>query len=588
MGIKHQYGEYISLLEAFARFGPVIVLGWKGNELDHNIWRETARRRNAEKREHDRFAAKERYRRLGLWFKSAIEAGEIELLGPVPGQPQSSANGLRKIDTAKISAWWAPTAFCGRLTLISVDEQLDGVIDESAPEVFVDPGVVDLAAQRYLSLDDEKFWSLSQAAYWIATRRFELVRDWKDLTGSDFEKAIQTDLLIPTTEARANIWDAVVNGTIEVSAVAEGSATEEVVSSSNLRRLKLETKYLPYDMHDLLIKPLGRKIAFYDPTVLREDVLKRWPATEAKSSGGPDRSIILRQLESGMLSIDEAGKMAGGDLVHEPSKRDFDPNAQRYWSIPMVLAGMTSDNVDTVIEQMNEWRRLVRFYVDDKGNRIASSRLAEIGKESGHRVAIKRLEPASFWGLMNSDEQDDIGDAWEILRERLVAGKVKATGINEGKKQREVIDAFKWPDLVAHGSDSWDGLTSECYTEPNKDLERFSDIQIDHSAVAALRSAFAKVPTAPRLTPEERTQCDMAARSAFDQRVRTWPRTGPFPTEDEDFDCMRKAIEMAKALPKNKTVPRHLLRVIRGEILSVHNYDDTDWRKRGQRKKTAK
>lgn len=607
MSIKHPYGEYIPLLECFAQFGPLLILGWRGNELDHDIWREmpARRRKDNDQRERNRFAAQERYRRLGLWFMSAVESGEIELYAPAAEIRQgdeaderawrlapANASGMRKIEAVKVPAWWAPTAFCGRLTVVSVEDQLQGAVtSDSDPEVYGDPGVVNIAVQRFLSLngtadDDEVAWSLSQVAYWIATGRPELVRDWKGLIGSTFDLAIQGDLLTPMDEARAMIWGAVVSGKIETRAVPAGGTTEEVVSPGNLRRLKLETKHLLHDTHDLLISQIDGAIAFYDPTVSRAEVIKRWPLRGSTPPIEPDLSSILKQLESGALSVDEAEKMAGRALVQEPSKAVIDLKAERYWTIPMVLAGMISDDTGDLIEQMNDWRQLVRHYYVN-GERMTAASLAKIRKERGHKVSVKRLEPAGFWLLMNGPRQDAYSEAWAILRDRLGAGTVEAHGVNQSKKQRERIEAHKWPHLVAHGSDTWDGRNSEHYTEPEKDLERYSDIRIARAAVQALRNAFKKVPATERLTHEERKKCDTVARKAFDLRVKGWPRTGPFPNEDDDFASMRAAVEQSGALPKHKAVPRKTLRAIRRDICLAHNYSEADWLKKGQRKKSA-
>lgn len=604
MSIKHEYGQYIPLREAFAQIGPSIVFGWRGDELDPGIWQEAPLRRRESKRDIDRFAAKEKYRRLGLWFLSAVQAGEIELFCPeeppknqaVEERPrrrarqQRSVRGMRKIDPENILAWWAPTAFSGRLTTVSVEEQLAGtVFNENDPVVYVDPGVVAGAAQRSLMPDSTvEYWSLSQAAYWVATYRHELVRDYKALMGSDYETAIKADLLMPMSEAHAAVWGSVVQGALEVSAVAEGSVKEEVLSSSDLRRITLEARYVNGDTHDLLITPMEGKVAFYDPMILRAEVMKRW-SPPASQSPSDDRASVLRQLESGALSIDEAEEKAGRDLVQEPSKKGFDPKAERYWSIPMVLAGMTSDRADDVIEQMNEYRKRVRFYVDETGERLSTERLSKIRSERGHRVRVLRLEPASFWGLMHSDKQEAIADAWAILHDRLTSETVVAIGINEAKKQREEIAGFKWPGLVAHGGDEWDETKAEHYTEPDKDLECYSDVQIERSAVAALRNAFQRLPATPRLTADEGKACEAVARPSFVERVRNWPRNRPFPTADEDFDFMRAAVTRAQILPKGKAMPRKMLREIRSEILSAHGYGRDDWMKQGQRKpKTAK
>ena len=156
---------------------------------------------------------------------------------------------------------------------------------------------------------------------------------------------------------------------------------------------------------------------------------------------------LFEQVVSGKMEPVEAEQQAKQlglpPLDNSPDPAMYDPMKEATWTLPMTLAWIMWQTPGAVRENWDAYRKQRRYW-----------------RECGAGWELVEEEPADKLGLIlsaaescNNGKSISVKDAAKELRDRLQAGDISATAIDEASDAIQSIPAHEWPYLAWGGQD---------------------------------------------------------------------------------------------------------------------------------------
>ena len=212
----------------------------------------------------------------------------------------------------------------------------------------------------------------------------------------------------------------------------------------------------------------------------------RFSGTRAEAQAIKDE--LFRRASTGELTgeqaDDEAVRLGLGSLSRRPDPKEFKPEAETHWTIPMAVAWIAYLDLDEVREWSAPYRsecfdwRWQRWRVGFDGPVHEGWHL-----EQRHKPTLSLLSLSSIYDKVTDDRElaMPVKDAREALWVALREGFFAATGIDTESGRRVEIPALEWHELIpveaqGESDEVRRGLLGSGYREvllPTKPLQGF-------------------------------------------------------------------------------------------------------------------